>query len=66
MSLIKANCGHLVEYDMEMRVARKGYTREWYPCINFMTVCPACYKVYKKDGTLLTTDGEEDQWLEYL
>jgi len=63
MTNFQASCGHVIEHGEEKRIAIKALTREWNPCIHYISACPTCYSRYAANGDILHTDGEQQRYL---
>ncbi len=65
MGDIYATCGHKIEWEWQERgaVEWKDYSREGDRVACYGVLCPECLGDYEREGLVLKTDKERDEWM---
>jgi hypothetical protein len=69
MGTITASCHHQISVEWAMggesTITVKAYTRDAHRASSYMSVCPACLKWYKREGLILKTEKQKQDWYKY-
>jgi hypothetical protein len=63
--MIQCTCGcTIADLNDSVSCSIKGFTREYEPCTNYVQYCKSCYDEVLKDGIVLLSQEQQDQYLE--
>lgn len=63
MDKMIATCGHEINYIPDRAVAVKWTIHGGFHTISWQTLCRECIIEYRREGLLLETTREQDDWL---
>jgi hypothetical protein len=67
LEMITLSCGHRVKrLDDGYDVVVREYAHDWSKAVAYKVVCSECKDAYEKQGYILHTEDEVNEWLEMI
>jgi len=63
MGEMYGTCGHKIDFETQVALAIKDFTREGERCVSYGVYCPECAKWFRRHRCVLKDEEAEDRWL---